>query len=90
MEPHVHSVIVRVQEHDGVDALLLLGVGAHFICGAVQIEPVLGLGEDRCAYFVPRMMVIGEGRRQSRNEISVVCDAIVSGLSMNSQSSPYE
>lgn len=79
MEPHVHSVVVRVQEHDGVDALLL-GVGAHLVFGAVQVEPVLNLKESGCAYLIPRVMVVGEGRRQSRNEISVVCDTVVSGL----------
>ena len=36
-------MVVRVQEHDGVDALLLLGVGAHLVFGAVQVEPVLNL-----------------------------------------------
>ena len=80
MEPHVHSVVVRVQEHDGVDALLLLGIGAHLVFGAVQVEPVLNLKESGCAYLIPRVMVVGEGRRQSRNEISVVCDTVVSGL----------
>ena len=73
-------MVVRVQEYDGVDALLLLGVGAHLVFGAVQVEPVLNLKENGCAYLIPRVMIVGEGRRQSRNEISVVCDTVVSGL----------
>ena len=73
-------MVVRVQEHDGVDALLLLGVGAHLVFGAVQVEPVLNLKGNGCAYLIPRVMIVGEGRRQSRNEISVVCDTVVSGL----------
>ena len=45
VEPHVHGVVVRIQENDLVDASLLFGVRTHLVLRAVSVEPILRASE---------------------------------------------